>query len=81
VSPLAAIDWNAIGQLLWAAPLAGLAVSITYSLMIVGFARADEGRRNGGGGAATMAYTLLALVSTAAFLAVVAYGVIIIVKK
>lgn len=77
---IATIEWDKIGQLLWAAPLAGLAVAITYSLMIVGYARADEGRRNGGG-AATMAYTLLALVSTAAFLAVVAYGVIVIVKK
>ena len=78
---IATIEWDKIGQLLWAAPFAGLAVAITYSLMIVGYARADEGRRNGGGGAATMAYTLLALVSTAAFLAVVAYGVIVIVKK
>ena len=76
----AAIEWDKIGQLLWAAPLAGLAIAITYSLMIVGYARADEGRRNGGG-VGTLAYTLLALLSTAAFLAVVAYGVIIIVKK
>jgi hypothetical protein len=80
-APLAAIEWDKIGQLLWAAPLAGLAIAITYALMIVGYARADEGRRSGGSGVATMAYTLLALVSTAAFLAVVAYGVIIIVKK
>jgi hypothetical protein len=77
---IATIEWDKIGQLLWAAPLAGLAVAITYSFMIVGYARADEGRRNGNG-AAAMAYTLLALVSTAAFLAVVAYGVIVIVKK
>lgn len=78
---IATIEWDKIGQLLWAAPLAGLAVAITYSLMIVGYARADESRRNDGSGATTMAYTLLALLSTAAFLAVVAYGVIIIVKK
>ena len=77
---IAAIEWDKIGQLLWAAPLAGLAVAITYSFMIVGYARADEGRRNGNS-TATMAYTLLALVSTVAFLAVVAFGVIVIVKK
>jgi hypothetical protein len=82
VSPLAVIEWDKVGQLLWAAPLAGLAIAITYSFMIVGYARADEARRPDGRGPATaMAYTLLALVSTAAFLAVVAYGVIIIVKK
>jgi hypothetical protein len=82
MTPPAVIDWDAIGQLLWAAPLAGIAVSITYSLMIVGYARADEARRpDGAGPGKAMAYTLLALVSTAAFLAVVVYGVVVIVKK
>jgi cation transporter-like permease len=77
----AAIDWDAIAQLLWVAPIAGLAVAITYSLMIVGFARSSEARRDGSGGATAMAYSVLALLSTAAFLAVVVYGVVIIVKK
>ncbi|WCB94731.1 hypothetical protein DSM104299_03470 [Baekduia alba] len=77
----ASIDWDAIGELLWVAPLAGLAVAITYSLMLVGFARAMEARRDGSGGAAGVAYSLLAIVSTAAFLGVVVYGVVIIVKK
>jgi len=77
----AVIEWGKIGELLWVAPLAGLAVAITYSFMIVGFARADEARRDGDGRIAGMAYSLLAVVSTAAFLAVVVYGVVIIVKK
>ena len=76
----AAIEWDKIGQLLWVAPLAGLAVAISYALMIVGFSRADEAR-HGGGGAAAMAYTLLALLSTAAFFGVVIFGVVVIVKK
>ena len=78
----AAIDWDAIGELLWVAPLAGLTVAITYSLMIVGYARADEARRDGGsGGVAGVAYGVLALASTTAFVAVVVYGVVIIVRK
>jgi hypothetical protein len=78
----AVIEWDKIGELLWVAPVAGLAVAITYSLMIVGYARAGETRRDGGGGGArAMAYTLLGLLSTAAFLAVVTYGVVIIIKK
>ena len=78
----AVIEWDKIGELLWVAPLAGLAVAITYSLMIVGFARAGEARRDGGhGGVAGMAYSVLAVLSTVAFLAVVVYGVTIIVKK
>lgn len=79
--PLAEIEWDKIGELLWVAPIAGLAVAITYALMIVGFARATEARRDGSGGIAAMAYSLLALVSTVAFFAVVVYGVVIIVKK
>jgi len=76
----AVIEWDKIGELLWVAPLAGLAVAITYSLMIVGFARAGEARRDGAG-TARMAYSVLAVLSTVAFLAVVVYGVTIIVKK
>jgi hypothetical protein len=77
----AVIEWDKIGQLLWVAPLAGLAVAITYSLMIVGFARAGEARREGGGGVTAMAYSLLAVLSTAAFFAVVVFGVVVIVRK
>jgi hypothetical protein len=80
----AAIEWGKIGELLWVAPVAGLAVAITYALMIVGYARASEARRDAAGGGGTgmaMAYSALALVSTAAFLAVVIYGVVVIVRK
>ena len=89
-SVAAVIEWDKIGQLLWVAPLAGLAIAITYALMIVGWSRADEARRasdggggsgGGGGGLAAMAYSLLGLVSTVAFLAVVVYGVVVIVEK
>ena len=71
----AVVEWDKIGELLWVAPLAGLAVAITYALMIVGYARAGRDSATG------MAYTLLALVSTAAFLAVVIFGVVVIVNK
>jgi hypothetical protein len=77
----ATIEWDKIGELLWVAPLAGLAVAISYALMIVGFSRADEARRDGGGGLAAMAYSVLALLSTAAFLGVVVFGVVVIVRK
>jgi uncharacterized membrane protein len=82
-SVAAAIEWDKIGQLLWVAPVAGLAIAITYASMIVGWSRADEARRasDGGGGLAAMAYSLLGLLSTVAFLAVVVYGVVVIVEK
>jgi hypothetical protein len=78
----AAIEWNKIGELLWVAPVAGLAVAVFYSLMIVGWARATEARRGeGGGGASALAYSALGVVATLAFLAVVVFGVLVIVNK
>jgi uncharacterized membrane protein len=81
----AVIEWDKIAELLWVAPVAGLAVAITYSLMIVGWARSGELRREGtgggAGGAKALAYSLLGVLSTAAFIAVVVYGVAIIVNK
>ncbi|HET6506146.1 MAG TPA: hypothetical protein VFG42_05115 [Baekduia sp.] len=77
---LATIEWDKIGELLYVAPLAGLAVAISYSLMLVGWARAGEARREGAGGTA-LAYSALGTVATIAFLAVVVFGVTIIVKK
>lgn len=77
---IATIEWNKIGELLWVAPVAGLAVSITYALMIVGWARAGEARRDGAGGIA-LVYSVLGTVATLAFLAVVVFGVTIIINK
>ena len=77
---LATIEWDKIGELLWVAPLAALAVSVTFSLMIMGSARATDARRAGSGTTA-MLYSVVALLSGVAFAAVVVYGVAIIVNK
>jgi len=77
---LATIEWNKIGELLYVAPLAGLAVSISYALMIVGWARADEAR-HGGAGARALAYSALGALATIAFVGVVIFGVTVIIHK
>jgi uncharacterized membrane protein len=77
---LAQIEWGKIGQLLWAAPVAGIAVAITFSLVIVGVARAGDARRDGAGGLAA-AYSVLTVVATVAFAAVVVFGVWVIIAK
>jgi hypothetical protein len=77
---VATIEWDKIGELLWAAPVAGLAVSMTFALLIYGVSRADEARRDGASGAAAI-YSALAVVAAAAFCAVVIYGVQIITTK
>ncbi|QEC49588.1 hypothetical protein FSW04_19780 [Baekduia soli] len=74
------IEWGKLGQLLWVAPVAGLAVALTFSLIIVGVSRAGEARRDRAGGIAA-AYSALALAATAGFCAVVVYGVQIITTK
>jgi hypothetical protein len=74
------IEWNKIGELLWVAPVAGLAVAVTFSLLIMGAARADDARRAGAGGTAAV-YSVVALVAGLAFCAVVVYGVLVIVNK
>jgi hypothetical protein len=77
---LATIEWNKIGELLWVAPVAGLAVAVTFSLLIAGASRAQDARRDGHGTAAAV-QTAIALLAGLAFLAVVVYGVHIIVTK
>lgn len=77
---IAAIEWSKIGELLWVAPVAGLAVAITFSVLILGVSRAGDHRREGTGGGAA-AFTALAVVAGIAFAAVVVYGVEIITTK
>jgi hypothetical protein len=77
---LAAIEWDKVGELVWAAPLAAFAVTISFSLMIMGSARATDARRVGDGSTATL-YTFVALLSGLAFAAVVIFGVGVIVNK
>jgi hypothetical protein len=77
---LAAIEWDALLELVWAAPVAVLAVSLSFSLCIHGVARANDSRRAGHAGAAT-AYGVLAAAAGIAFAAVVIFGVLIITSK
>jgi hypothetical protein len=73
----AAIEWGKIGELLWVAPVAGLIVAITFSLLILGISRVGDARRASSSGA-TALFSALALLSAAGFVAVVVYGVQII---
>jgi hypothetical protein len=77
---LAAVDTDALLQLVWVAPVAVLAVSVAYSFVIHGVARASDSRRAGRSAAAT-AYGALAVVAAIAFAAAVIFGVVIITSK
>ena len=74
------IDWGTIAELLWAAPLAGIAVSLSFAILMVGVTRAGEARRAGASGLSTL-YSGMAVLAALAFAAVVAYGIEIITTK
>lgn len=77
---MASVDWGHIAELLWAAPLAALLVSVTFALLMVGAARSGEARR-AGALASAAGYSVLTLVAGLAFAAVVFEGVRIIISK
>jgi hypothetical protein len=76
---LAAIDWDALLELVWAAPLAGVGVSVLFSLVILGVARAGDARRERADGLA-LAYGAMAAVAGLASAGCVAYGLSIILR-
>lgn len=41
---LAAIKWEALLELLWVAPVAGFALSLSFSIVILGISRAEQAR-------------------------------------
>jgi hypothetical protein len=71
---LAAVEAGDIFEVIWASLLAGVFVSVTYSLVVLGGARSAEARRNGDGTAA-MVWAGLAVLAFAAFAIAVVYGV------
>lgn len=76
----AAIDTDALLELIWAAPLAVLTVTVAWGLAITGATRAAEARRDGRGTVAGM-YAVMAFTGTALFVAAVLAGLLIMIRK
>jgi hypothetical protein len=77
---IAAIDWGQIFELIWAAAVAGIAVSITFAVLVVGATRASDHRRADRGGVAA-AYLVLAALAAVVFAGGVVLAISIIVSK
>jgi hypothetical protein len=77
---LAAVEAGDIIEVIWVSLLAGVFVTIAYSLVVLGSARSAEARRNGGGTASLM-WAGLAVLAFAAFAAAVVFGVHIMLSK
>ena len=77
---IAAIDLGQIFELIWAAAVAGIAVAVTFAVLIVGATRASDHRRADRGGVAA-AYIVLAGVAAVVFAGGVVLGISIIISK
>jgi hypothetical protein len=76
----AAIDVGQLFELAWASALAGIAVAICFSLVIVGAARAEDCRRNRRAGSAT-AYAALSAAAVVLFLGIAVFAISVITTK
>ena len=77
---LAAIDFHALGQVIWVSLVATIGVTVLYSLAIFGFGKATEARRSGQELAAA-GYVALAVVALVVFAVVVVVGVTVMLSK
>ena len=77
---IATIDVGLLFELVWVAALAGVAVAICFSLVILGSVRAGELRREGRAGAA-VAYGVMAIAGAVAITALIVFGISVIVSK
>lgn len=76
----AAIDTEALLELVWAAPLATLAVTVAWGMVVVGTTRASEARRDARSSAVAL-NVLVALAGALLFAAAVVFGLIVLTSK
>jgi hypothetical protein len=77
---LGAIDFHAIGQVIWVSLVASVGVTVLYSAAIYGFGKATEARRSGDGLAAA-GYVALAVAALLLFAGFVVIGVTVMLRK
>jgi hypothetical protein len=78
--PVFAVDGGLLVQVVWVSLVAGVGISVLFSLVILGTAKAGDARR-AGHGVATVAYFTLALLSFAGFAGGVVLGVQTLIEK
>jgi len=77
---VAVIDFHALGQVIWVSLVAGIAVTILFSVVIWGADKAAAARRVGEDGHA-LAYVVLSVAAMVAFAATVIIGVAVMLNK
>jgi len=74
------VDWQALGETVGAALVAGVGITIVFSLAILGAAVLGDARRDGRGGTAVAAAGLT-VVALAACGAAIAVGIVVMTSK
>ena len=77
---MAAIDFHALGQVIWVSIVAGVGVTVLFSIVIYSADKAGDARREGQEGAA-VAFGALAVAALVVFLGVTVIGVIVMLRK
>lgn len=77
---IAAIDTGALLELVWAAPLAVLTVTVAWGLVMRGTTLGLEARRNGRAVPAVL-HALVALAGATLFAAAVVFGLLVMISK
>jgi len=80
VPPLGAVDAGQLFEVVWVSMVAGVAVTVLFSLVVLFGSRSAEARR-GGAAAAAMGYGVLALAFMVVFCGLIAYGVHVMLSK
>ena len=76
----ATVEWSKLLQVIWVSLIAGIGVTLVYSLIIFGGARAADARRDKAAGPAA-AYGAMTAVALLVFLGGLVFGVAIILNK
>jgi hypothetical protein len=77
---VAAIDFHALGQVMWVSLVAGIGVTVLFSVVIWGADKAGGARREGHDTQA-LAYGALAIAAMVVFSVAVVVGVIVMLSK
>ena len=77
---MAAIDFHALGQVIWVSFLAGVGATVLFSVVVYGADKAAQARRSGQGTEAA-AYSAVAIFAMLVFAAAVVFGVSVMLNK
>ncbi len=75
-----ATDTAALLELVWAAPLAAVAVTVAWGLVVWGSTRAADARRDGRSGLATL-HLAVAAAGATLFVAALVFGLVVMTSK